>query len=76
MTTLHDIGVELDDEQYEVVCRAINTFSDGGHPMPDWDSVPFFAVAFVRRMLKLVPVSTASHREKEVARGLLKVIDG
>lgn len=49
---LDDLGVKYSPDELRVMKMAVNTFSKGGHPMPDDKSIEFFGRNFVLQCLK------------------------
>jgi len=49
--TLSDVP-DLSPDELRIISTALNTFSTGGHPMPDKDTIPHFNVGYVVEILK------------------------
>lgn len=51
ITTLKEFGT-FTAEETTVLCKAINTYSTGGHPMPDKTTIGGFGMKWVLRLLR------------------------
>ena len=44
---LQDSGINLTDEQIDLLCHAVNAFGDGEHPVADPVSIRLFKVEYL-----------------------------